>query len=372
MLHIAGGRIIYTGTLPRSRDKEKRPSPIGDGEGQSSQILGRRSRSASDSEDDPVDNLSWAPRKKAYAPSSPLGCIRAKIHDAFLRSRSDPLISHGRHFGRTVHAFCRPFTLLKEGLSRQLQIQAEVLNEDDLSEQEQREHGIFQALLAISPGLDRRLLTASADELHYVAEMINKGATGARAGDIKALKSAIIDWIGPPGGYISPPLSRNVKTDRGFFHMTTGALLCPATLDWDDASTREKLKSGELSVTGDVWPTFLYHGGFNADNPWEGLLKGDILVLAYKYVFTSPSSVDNETRATRSGNAEIHGMKGVTIASVAYIATLQVRFALSSSAVFSRNDRSTDSERFYKSIIDWLESPSEIDEVGELLRWWNR
>lgn len=64
---------------------------------------------------------------------------------------------------------------------------------------------------------------------------INKGATGARADDTKALKSAIIDWIAPPGGYISPPLSRNVKTDRGFFHTITGALLCPATLDWDDA-----------------------------------------------------------------------------------------------------------------------------------------
>ena len=121
--------------------------------------------------------------------------VSGLIHDAFLttRSRVDPLVSHGRHFGRTVHAFCRPFPLIKEGLARQLQLQAEVLNEDDLSEQwvsfiriflpcallitlqytrEHREHGIFQALLAISPGLDTRLLRASADELHYVAEMV--------------------------------------------------------------------------------------------------------------------------------------------------------------------------------------------------------
>ena len=82
-------------------------------------------------------------------------------------------------------------------------------------------------------------------------------------------------------------------------------------------------------------------------------------------------------------------MKEVTIASMAYIATLvggfihfmsvqlltaklQVRFALSSSAVFCRNDRSTDSERFYKSIVDWLESPSEKEEVDILMKWWNR
>lgn len=50
----------------------------------------------------------------------------------------------------------------------------------------------------------------------------------------------------------------------------------------------------------------------------------------------------------------------------------KVRFALSSSAVFCRNDRSTDSERFYKSIIDWLESPSEQEEVEALLKGWNQ
>jgi hypothetical protein len=42
---------------------------------------------------------------------------------------------------------------------------------------------------------------------------------------------------------------------------------------------------------------------------------------AYKHVFTSPSSVDNAAKATRSGNARIHGMIHVTPASIAYIAT---------------------------------------------------
>ena len=42
---------------------------------------------------------------------------------------------------------------------------------------------------------------------------------------------------------------------------------------------------------------------------------------AYKHVFTSPSSVDREPKATRSGNARIHGMTRVTPPSIAYIAT---------------------------------------------------
>ena len=42
---------------------------------------------------------------------------------------------------------------------------------------------------------------------------------------------------------------------------------------------------------------------------------------AYKHIFTSPSSVEKEPKATRSGNARIHGMTRVTMPSVAYVAT---------------------------------------------------
>jgi hypothetical protein len=46
-----------------------------------------------------------------------------------------------------------------------------------------------------------------------------------------------------------------------------------------------------------------------------------MLSKAYKHIFTSPSSVDKVAKATRSGNARIHGMTRVTPASIAYIAT---------------------------------------------------
>ncbi|KAG1892479.1 hypothetical protein F4604DRAFT_1551645, partial [Suillus subluteus] len=64
-------------------------------------------------------------------------------------------------------------------------------------------------------------------------------------------------------------------------------------------------------------------------------------------------------------------MNSATIASIAYVAT-QVRFALTSSSVFSRTDTTTDSEMFYHSLLDLLEDPDESKEVDELLMWWNR
>jgi hypothetical protein len=95
----------------------------------------------------------------------------------------------------------------------------------------------------------------------------------------------------------------------------------------------------------------------------------------------------DEPKATKAGNAYIHGMNRVTKASLAYIATqvsfklfldsdelmlAQVRFSLCSSSTFSRTDVSTDSETFYTSILDLLEDPEETEEVDELLAWWNR
>lgn len=47
----------------------------------------------------------------------------------------------------------------------------------------------------------------------------------------------------------------------------------------------------------------------------------DLLMKAYKHIFTSPSSVDQEPKATCSRNAHIHGMHSMTKASLAYIAT---------------------------------------------------
>jgi len=243
---------------------------------------------------------------------------------------------------------------------------------ESFTHEERREHRVFQQLLLSVPGLETRLMDGSDEDAGHVAELLQKGASSARSDDTKSLKAAVLDWITPRGQPLNPPLARNVKLDRGFYHERTGALLCPAGLDWSNAETKEKLRSGELAVPGDQWPIFLYHGyNYDPEDPWNGLFRSTILVSAYKHIFTSPSSVENEAKATRSGNARIHGMTQVTAASIAYVAT-QVRFALSSSPVFSRSDTVTDSEKFYSTVVDLFEDVEELAEVNELLTWWNR
>ncbi|EDR01144.1 uncharacterized protein LACBIDRAFT_312466 [Laccaria bicolor S238N-H82] len=283
---------------------------------------------------------------------------------------TDPLVHHGRHFGRTVHAFCNIRTLINNGILRLGELADQP--DESFSAEERREHKIFLALLQSVVGLEERLLTGSEEETGFIAELLRRGASGARGDDTKSLKGAILEWITPKGESLNPPLARNMKLDRGFHHECTGALLCPTNLDWSDPETKERLRSGEQLVTGDQWPIFLYAGcNFDPEEPWNGLLRNRLLIYAFKHVFTSPSSVDKEPKATRSGNARIHGMRCVTAGSIAYIAT-QVRFALCSSPVFSRTDMITDSERFFSSILELLEDPREAQEVHDLYIWWNR
>jgi hypothetical protein len=94
-------------------------------------------------------------------------------------------------------------------------------------------------------------------------------------------------------------------------------------------------------------------------------------------------------KATQSGNAQIHGMTQVTPASITYITTqvlmnsivfiafvdtgmFKVHFVLSSPAVFSRTDTTTNSKHFYNSVLEYFGDVDEQDEVHELLTWWNQ
>ncbi|KAG1903547.1 uncharacterized protein F5891DRAFT_899019, partial [Suillus fuscotomentosus] len=135
---------------------------------------------------------------------------------------------------------------------------------------------------------------------------------------------------------------------------------------------KQNLQSSVISVSGDQWPLLLYaNEAYDPDDPWNGLLRTRLLINAFRHVFTLPSSVDKEPKATRAGNACLHGMTAVTAASIAYVAT-QVFKLLRVILVFSRTDMSTDSETFYHSLLDLLEDLDEQGEVTELRVWWNR
>ncbi|KAG1833199.1 hypothetical protein DFJ58DRAFT_719467 [Suillus subalutaceus] len=222
----------------------------------------------------------------------------------------------------------------------------------------QHEHRVFVNLIDSYPGLLDHLTKGEEEDVIHIGELLGD--------DTKTLKSAVLEWLVPRGQAGIPPLSQNIKSDRGFNHKVTG-------LDWSNAEYNQaESKEQRNTVHSDQWPMFLYAGyDYDPKDPWKGLLQSEILVFGFKHIFRSPSSVDKEPKATRSGNAYLHSMNFVTQASLAYVAT-QVWFLLSSSSVFSHTDTVTDSEKFYHSILDLLEDLDESEEVADLMTWWTQ
>ena len=135
-----------------------------------------------------------------------------------------------------------------------------------------------------------------------IYQKIQKGISSARSDDTKSLKTVVVDWITPRDKPLNPPLSRSIKTTRGFCHPTTGALLCPAGLDWKNQELlyihlylfylllscrhriRAKLASGEMAVRGDQWPLLVYaNQEFNSEAPWDGLFRSELLVWVRRH-----------------------------------------------------------------------------------------
>ncbi|KAG2135057.1 hypothetical protein BD769DRAFT_1665012 [Suillus cothurnatus] len=142
---------------------------------------------------------------------------------------SNPLVLHGQHFGRTVFALCNYPALLTSGILRLEELQDTPI-EDYPAE-------VFVELIDSYPGLLDRLMNGEEEDVIHVGEMMGKGAS-------------VLEWLVPKGQAVIPPLARNIKSDCGFNHEVTGALLCPAGLDWSNVETKQSLKSGETAVRG--------------------------------------------------------------------------------------------------------------------------
>ncbi|KAG6913173.1 hypothetical protein DXG01_009068 [Tephrocybe rancida] len=75
-------------------------------------------------------------------------------------------------------------------------------------------------------------VSPSSNQMAYIASYVWYGVLYAKREDVHTMSSAIVDIIGIPA--VMSGLKRDVKVNRGLCHAVTGALLCPADLDWAD------------------------------------------------------------------------------------------------------------------------------------------
>ncbi|KIJ50457.1 hypothetical protein M422DRAFT_159680 [Sphaerobolus stellatus SS14] len=164
------------------------------------------------------------------------------------------------------------------------------------------------------------------------------------------------------------------KTNRGFHHDFLGGLLCPCNLDWKDPKVKEDLVATPAMALTAAWPMFFYpKGQFDLEDLCKGLLRGELILWAYKAIFLGPSSwypSDDNTERSGNCNASVHNMDTVTPCSIAYMAS-QVRFALSSGESNIRIGGTFCLSMFYWHVVQFLEKPMFTKEVKELIEWWN-
>jgi hypothetical protein len=193
----------------------------------------------------------------------------------WLSRPGDPFVHHGRHFGRTVHTMCNIHALIcngvahmgeepvpEESLTYELVLIFFPLSElmrapktqgqkrassvpttiADYSSPSRATHGVRSSGFLGYCRACMFYITHYSEPYSYSSQ-IQRGVSSARSDDTKSLKGAVLDWIFPRDGDVRnvlpmdpppQPLSRNIKTNRGFHHPITGGLLCPAGLSYED------------------------------------------------------------------------------------------------------------------------------------------
>jgi hypothetical protein len=54
---------------------------------------------------------------------------------------------------------------------------------------------------------------------------------------------------------------------------------------------KDKLRSGEIAVSGDQWPIFIYADfTYDPEDPWKGLLRSSLLVSVSHFCCTTSIS----------------------------------------------------------------------------------
>ncbi|KAI9460308.1 hypothetical protein HD554DRAFT_2041683 [Boletus coccyginus] len=182
---------------------------------------------------------------------------------------------------------------------------------------------------------------------------------------------------------LDPPVQPGITKDRlGFNHPKLASLLCPIChlqemLD-NPVETRKRIASGNIKVTVQKNPAFLYEGdivgkNFDPEDVIAGFMRRYLLECVMKHIFTSPSSALTtlKTNNTRSSNSKLHNMRQVEANHIAYAAT-HARFSICSQARFVDLDADFKLPDFYYRIATFIADEISEDWSNDLYAHYNK
>ncbi|KAJ2930750.1 hypothetical protein H1R20_g6331, partial [Candolleomyces eurysporus] len=253
-----------------------------------------------------------------------------------------------------------------------------------------RERKLIDALHNSVPDFDNDFDTIRGKSIlvSRFGQKLNVAAGQAQTWDIKSLrvaeilyvKSKMKAWFDEYGTTFPLDPTRRKEVARGPRHPLLQLLMLPPHLseesrkDWE--GVRDKLLNQKLRLVGNKFPSFLYADlEYDPDNMQNGLLCSKLILMFWKHVFTSPSSVSNEEKKVKvkRNQAELNEMEHVTAESIAYICTWWMLSDLDD----WRIDDVFDRELFYKTllglfIVDGIDPTESVNEwIKDTLAWWN-
>ncbi|KAG2129395.1 hypothetical protein BD769DRAFT_1356194 [Suillus cothurnatus] len=278
--------------------------------------------------------------------------------------------------GRAIRRMVCLYTSL-EDLVTENDRRYEHRSEDTAStlEQNRLQRGYIE-LTRTLPWLHMKLGELEHEECDDILKKLKKGADAARGDDTSSLKELIATWVNQDFRP-SPLIKPNDKHLRGFISDICGMLLCPAEWDWNNDRVKAGIRdrTTDYIVSENSWPMFTYENyRINPDNLEEGFLKSKLLVLAFKAIFTSPSSA-KEVDGDGDGADILENTRRARRKSDQTKVKTCVRFALSSVSSWRTVDGDFDYEAFWNNIVDFFEDiPGPVTQrrMDKLLEWWTR
>ncbi|KAG9220441.1 hypothetical protein CCMSSC00406_0003897 [Pleurotus cornucopiae] len=208
---------------------------------------------------------------------------------------------------------------------------------------------------------------------HTLARHLTNGVEAACCDDRAALKSSLPTFILlDTKKTLDPAIATSGnKSDRGFYHPITAALLCPISLPATD-ETFKNVQDGHIVLNAKQLPRFLYpNDRTDTSGISDRVFEGYLMIRVAKFILIGRSCATSKPGAStgRRGNAALAEINTVTPRVVAYIA-VQLHFALSSQSTWGLRDKGLfDYRKFYWNIVSFFEA----DKSGgqDILEYYN-
>ncbi|KAG6805631.1 hypothetical protein H0H92_014679, partial [Tricholoma furcatifolium] len=200
------------------------------------------------------------------------------------------------------------------------------------SHQDNIHHAAFKKIIMLTPDMFTKIKmlcrplpghkTFNDVLLQNFIDLLSKASSSARTADTHKVSTSICELMVESSNKRATLPIPFQKPVRGWEHFDTGLLNCPARYFKDyDTDVLAQLKSGEIEVTADDFPAFMYDTNLmDDDDILLGLCRGFLLIWTVRHIFFGSGIPKIKKPGTKLTIGEKLGVKIITPEMIAYAA----------------------------------------------------